>query len=285
MSSKVKRTLFLLLFMAMTCGLAACVSGAGDASGGNPAAFEAARSSTNSYFPTSDGVNAANQPVHLRWQYVLSGSTQTTMPDELGDSYWLQKYETVYDPTTNEITENIRYGIAEYSSTTITELNYHIFTFSDGRLFIKESGETESLHELIEDEDYYDFTRRSKQVYDHPYLEQFLGRPDLGTLPVGFATTVQANATETFSGSDETQSPNGAQITQNWNITNIYPTMTLQGKTYSDVIEATKKDHPEGPISTFWVAKGIGVIKVSRPAYNLNGVIITLELKETNLSQ
>lgn len=278
-----------MVFWFLIMMLAGCGGGSG---GENPASngssdgvitFQSAKSSTNSFYPTSDGVNSVNQPVSLHWKYVLSGSSQKVTIG--GYDYTLQTYEDVYDPTAQKISEGVTYSASGNGlSVTSSESNYFLLTSAGGKLYSKESGGAKDIQGTQNGQSQH-VTGSVTQVNQSPYLELFLGRSDLGSLGVGFTATVQATATQTFTSSSGASSTQTGQITQNWQITNTYPSMTIQGRTYTNVIEATQNDIGQGTTSVYWVAKGIGVIKATRPVNSLNGYVATFELKDTNLSQ
>jgi len=130
--------------------------------------------------------------------------------------------------------------------------------------------------------------------YDNPY-KLFLDSDTLDIYGVGYSEsdtytgtlTGQINMTgsdteyfeETFYGSDE------------WTIVNTMDSMFVQGKTYSNIVVVERvTDVPdiqnigstERVTITYWMAKGIGMIKASNYA-NVLGERVDYELIETNL--
>jgi hypothetical protein len=279
-----KMVLMLLLFVMAGCGGGGGGGSSTPAGGGGAVTFQAAKSNTNSFYPTSDGVNTTNQPVSLHWTYVLSGSSQTITND--GHNYTLQSYEEIYDPSSQKLTYNVIVNASGNGLTggVLNESGSLLLMLANSKLFSKESYVSQDK-QGTQNGQFQHVTLTATQINQSPYLEVFPGRSDIGSLAIGFTTNTSVTATQTITSSTSGTSTQSGQLSYDWRIANIYPSMTIQGKTYNNVIEVTMNDVGKGTTSTTWVAKGIGIIKETRPVDSLGGYVATFELKDTNLSQ
>jgi len=77
-----------------------------------------------------------------------------------------------------------------------------------------------------------------------------------------------------------------------WTILNKLPSMTIQGRTYNDVVEVSRQTLLPDlsgqmlPVTMYyWVAKGVGMIKGQGIYRILNIDDVVIELTDTNLVQ
>ena len=196
----------------------------------------------------------------------------------------LQSYDVDFNPATNKITTNtVINGSGAGMTGTRTDTNYIQLTTVNGIKYAKEINE--STHwRITENGKTTQETANYILSNNSPYVEFFLMRSSLGSLSPGYSTTLSGAATETFTDSSGTTTQNG-QTFDTWTIASIIPSMTVQGVNYSNVIEV-RQSTKAAETSTWWVAKGIGIIKATMwDDYRMNGTDhITIELKSTNLT-
>ncbi len=133
-----------------------------------------------------------------------------------------------------------------------------------------------------------------------PYTEYFIDRNDLDILPVGyiFEDTVNAGISGTITTSmygwetgSESIDFNDAASDEQWEIIDKPDTLTVMGKTYDNIVVVNyttflptlESGQAEEVSMTYWLAKGIGMIKGSGQ-FQLYGEPLTIELIDTNLA-
>ncbi len=131
-----------------------------------------------------------------------------------------------------------------------------------------------------------------------PSAEWFLDRDDLDTLPVGYVYdeqgTIQAicdgYVTITGFGTEEIDSVKATSV-ERWEIVDKLDSMTVASKTWKNIVKVARStlipdySSPSGVASaeiTYWVAKGIGMIK-GIGEFEILGNPLPVELIDTNL--
>ena len=133
-------------------------------------------------------------------------------------------------------------------------------------------------------------------------LEWFLDRKDLDGLPIGYTLSDRnVRATVAFSGSISisgmgTQPIHGsspAQYDEVWTVMSKLASMTVNGKEYANVVQVNRQtmvpniglttSSPQVQTITYWVAKGVGMIK-GTGQFTMLGQPLQVELIETNLA-
>ncbi len=128
-----------------------------------------------------------------------------------------------------------------------------------------------------------------------PPCEWFIDRPDLDTLAIG--TVLNSRCSGNFSyeftmtGEDPLRGSGAAAMDERWTVTDKLSSMTVQGKSYSNIVKlsrATKVPDFSGglvPVTmTYWVAKGVGMVRGIGQFRLLDNSQVTYELVDTNLT-
>ncbi|MBI9092163.1 MAG: hypothetical protein JEZ12_23365 [Desulfobacterium sp.] len=132
-------------------------------------------------------------------------------------------------------------------------------------------------------------------VYFSPAVEWFIDRSDLDTLPIGYvfngdvSADVKGSVSISGYGSQRLDLPY-AHSSERWEIIEKLDSITVQGKTYENVVKVKRNTLVPDLAATgsnemevvYWVAKGVGMIK-GIGQYQYGGMPLTIELKDTNL--
>jgi hypothetical protein len=287
------------LIAAVVFGLTGCSGGSGG--GGNGIIYTAATSS--SYSPTlakDKATQTRNVPLH--WVYITNngypvsasmngvtvGVTVSSLEITLNPAD-LKRTAVMQGPVSGSYS-NIPFG-GSYSANVVDDLlmSGGKTTFSHEsflmNLTITAQGVSESAQANV----------TTKNIT--PPYEWFLDREDLGSLPTGSTFTNNCSGTSDVNISITGQSniiQNNVPISMNdtWTILNKLPSMTIQGRTYNDVVEVSRQTLLPDlsgqmlPVTMYyWVAKGVGMIKGQGIYRILNIDDVVIELTDTNLVQ
>lgn len=285
--------------------LPACASlvGCGGGGGGDPgtASYVAARSA--SFSPTTARDRATgSQDVALHWTYVvnddqpisatLDGTTVTMTPGRL---------EVTIDPGALQRRGSLQATLAARSggvgytgnlSTTVGE----DLALGGGRTLIR-SQSVDSALSLAGGGESATLKLASTVGAFTPAYEWFPDRETLDQLPVGSVQTISSNGilnlrVDITDSAPIVASNRPVTATDRWTVLEKLPTMTVRGRTYSNVLRLgrqTQLPDLSGTLTNvtmnYWMARGVGMIRGQGNFGVLNVDDVVYELIDTNLAQ
>jgi hypothetical protein len=293
MSKRLAHSALAATLVSFSILLAACGGGStsdsGRNSGDGSVQYVAAKSGSYSPILAKD---ANNQSTPVYWKYrmnqgqPISGSSHGTNVSVLVSDFTL-----AINPVASKRTVHMQGAVSGDA----------VGTFSaDSEESIDISGSTTKIKDLkltsritVTGADIL-FSTASRMT---PYAEWFIDKADLDTLALNYTTNINVSAL-----TDVSFKLNGTAVSdlkdipgtsnEAWTVIEKLPSMTIGSKTFSNVIKLTRAtmipDVSTGssmPITmTYWVAKGIGMIKGIGQYPVLNRTDLVIELVETNLA-
>lgn len=284
-------------------GLLACGGGGGDSGGAaDPGGGYVAASST-SFAPTSAKDKATGtSSVPLRWVYTVNDG-QPVQANLMGVmvGITMPAIEAKIAAGSTQRTVTLQGAIAGSANGTAFSGNYSALVTEDMTV---SAGKTSfnTLNSVI------DVTLAgggesaaanvtTKVASFTPSYEWFLDRATLDQLPIGTVQTIASSGRADFNITVTDEVPivktnQPVAVNDRWTVLEKLPSMTVRGKTYSNVVKLslqTRVPDLSGTLTTvtmyYWVAKGIGMIRGLGIFRVLNIDDVVYELSETNLTQ
>jgi len=275
------------------CGGGGSGSDDGDDDGSGGDSGDIYTPATSVSFSPITAVDSNGQPAKLYWKYSANGGKpiNASLVDDSGQEISIL---VTFDPMLINIDiggeTRVMSGEGSLSSDIATQvfegnvsfLNTDNFSASDlptfigrSRVLLKASIESQDILNRFSDTLFDDPT---EWFLDNEYLDEFgLGVPS--ELEVSTATTTVTVAGQDLEVIEE--------VTSSWKILEIKDSAIVNNKTYTNVVlvEQTIQIEQKDPVKvTYWVAKGIGMIR-GEDFLDALGTRVDIELLETNLVQ
>lgn len=287
------------IFAPICLALAAC--GGGGGGGDSAVTYQAATSA--SFSPTTAKDKAsASQDVALHWVYAMNnGQPITTTALGATVSITVDSFEVTLNPADLKRQAAFRGAVTgsisgmtatgTYSATVGEEL-----ALSNGKSVFKSQSVGVTLQLSGGGETATAELTSNLKNFAPPY-EWLLDRATLDQLPVGTIETVASSGTAdlnvTITGETPIVKSNlPVAINERWSVLEKLPSMVVRGKTYTNVVRLSRLTQlPDFngnlvPVTTtYWVAKGVGMIKGQGVYSVLNSSTVVVELVDTNLGQ
>ena len=249
---------------------------------------------TSTSFSPIKAVDSNNQPSALYWEYSVNGGQDiaSSLPIPGNPIPITMSFKPISITIDIDGKSRITSGEGSFSGDVngsrltgnISLSDQDNFPVSDTPTYIGGSNVSLDLSFTVENE-----TARIKSTSDIQFADPtlwFLDNKDLDTIGLASHTDSTIATTSTTLNS-EPPTVVDQIITNSWQIVGHEATATVNNITYTNIVlvELTTEVENSDPIKiTYWVAKGIGMIK-GVGFFNALGTKVDIELLETNLEQ
>ena len=275
-------------------GLMTIVGTGGGGGGGSKTAYEPA--SSESFSPVLAQDEEGN-PTKLYWKYQVNQGKPLVL-EEMGEEiiFNFGKLVLTIDPNDLQRTAKFSGDISGYASGIFKSGVSENITLDGATTFFND--EIFDVYiDLYAEGERAEITFRLSTEFDDP-IEWFLDRNDLDELWIGYIYNESVSSISEASWSWNTDGDQDSDhesaygtVENKWKIVGIEDSMIVQGKEYSDIVKVEREtvipsyydsSGSEECTITYWVAKGVGIIK-SFGEFTFLDEPLTLELIETNL--
>ncbi len=243
---------------------------------------------------TSESFSPMSAPEKLKWVYrVNNGESLETYSDGFFMSVGFDDITLIVDPSKNKRTGTVSGKISGDANGSYKMDISEDFSFIGGSTYFSNDSLKMTMNISAEGES-------GKIVMDlsstySPAAEWFLDRDDLDQLDIGYTyypESVYADVTGTvkITGYGTIPIDYYGYLPDRWEITGKQDSITVQGKTFANIVEVTRYTEipnasgteSESATIIYWVAKGIGWVKASGH-FRFQDEPLDVELVDTNL--
>lgn len=279
---------------------AACLAFAGCGGGGGGGDAPGYTPATSTSFSPTTARSAAGQNVALHWVYAVnSGQAVTASLGGLSVGIAVTAVEVTLSPgdLTRRVSGN---GSVTASSGGVAYAGNYTFTATEG--LAQASGKTLAQSSTFDigltlsgGGETASASVTSSVTGFSPPIEWLPDNATLDQLPIGTTRTIAGSGTGSFNVTITGTSPIvrnniATTVSDTWTVVDKLASMTVRGRTYANVVELTRLTsvpNTSGGMSpvtmTYWVAKGVGMIRGIGIYRVLNVDTVVYELTDTNL--
>ena len=278
----------IMLIIILGLGILGCSGGGG---GGDGSDFNTVTSASFSPMLATD---SEGNSAKLNWVYRINGGNPwETYTEGVLLTLNFDDISLTVDPSKNKMTAEISGKISgDASGSYVANINEDL-SFVGGSTYISSSN-LEMTMRISADGESGKVVAELLSTFS-PAAEWFLDREDLDQLDIGYTHSpddFEAYVTGSLEISDYGSFPidyYGYQVDR-WEITGKQDSITVQGKTYFNIVEVTRYTEipdvygngSEDATYVYWVAKGIGWVKASGH-FRFQNEALDVELVDTNL--
>ena len=268
-----------------------CLFGCGGGGGGGGSDFKTA---TSASFSPMSATDSEGNTTKLKWVYTVNnGEPVDTYTEDLFMSVDFNDITLIVDPSNKKSTAEMSGKISGDVTGSYKADISDDFSFIDGSTYISKSEMTTTMN-ISADGESGSIVMDLLSTFS-PAAEWFLDRDDMDQLDIGYthdSDGVDAYVTGTLQITDYGTEPIDyyGHITDTWVITDKKESITVQGKTYDNIVEVTRYTKVPDAYGTgnddatiiYWVAKGVGWVKASGH-FRVLDEPLDVELVDTNL--